>query len=160
MEVKAEEVVNYPPLTKELLIKGIDYTEVVVLEAYQATVKVRPLRDVELYELLDIAEKNGCADLLNKEVLAKKDLRVLIKATKLLERACQMAVVWEDLPRIDLPEVRAAMKPEEVQKVEAEMATRMKLYKGLSSVEIGVAILELSVGSMEGLKSFQKAQQD
>jgi len=115
---------------------------------------------VELYELLDMAEKNGCADLLNKEGLKKKDLAVLIKATKLLETACKMAVVFADLPRIDLPEVRAAMKPEEVQKVEAEIANRVKLFKGLSTVEIGIAILELSVGSMEGLKTFQKAQQE
>jgi hypothetical protein len=160
MEVKTEESKSYPPITKELLIKGIDFTEDVVLSVYEATVKVRPLRDVELYELLDMAEKNGCADLLNKEALKKKDLAVLIKATKLLETACKMAVVFADLPRIDLPEVRAAMKPEEVQKVEAEIANRVKLFKGLSTVEIGIAILELSVGSMEGLKTFQKAQQE
>ncbi len=160
MEAKVEEIKSYPPLTKELLIKGIDYTEDVVLSAYNASVKVRPLRDVELYELLDIAEKNGCSDLLNKEALQKKDLKVLIKATKLLETACQMALIFEDLSRIDLPLVRITMKPEEIKAVEAEIAARVKLMKGLSTVEIGVAILELSVGSMEGIKDFQKAQQE
>jgi len=160
MEVKTEAVKEYPPFTKELLLKGIDFTEEVVLEAYEAIMKVRPLRDVELYELLEMAEKSGCADILDKEALKKKDLKVLIKATKLLERACQMAIVWEDLPRIDLPEVRAPMNPEEIKKVEAEIASRVKLLKGLSTVEIGVAILEISVGGLGSLKSFQKAQQE
>lgn len=160
MEIKTEEAKTYSPLTKEILLKGIDYTEDIILEAYQATLKVRPLRDVELYELLEMAEKNGCADLLNKEALQKKDLTVLIKATKLLERACQIAIVWDDLPRIDLPEVRATIKPEEIKKIEDEIASRVKLLKGLSSVEIGVAILELSVGALGSLKGFQKALQE
>lgn len=160
MEMKVETITNYPACTKELLVKGIDFTEDVVLEAYQAVIKIRPLKDLELYQLLDLAEKTGCTEMLKEENLKKKDLKVLIKATKLLEEACFMAIIWPDLPRIDLPGVGKNMTPEEIEKINVEKRERISLLKGLSTVDIGIAILNLSIGSLDSIKNLQKAQSD
>lgn len=150
-------------LTKEILIKGIKARKEVPLKVADQEViaKVRPLTDDELGEILDMAQEKGWMDLLNEEVLKKKDIKVLGKAMRLLREVCKRGIVWPDLVISTQDAAGNDLSDEEIDRArDEEIESRLKMLIGLPTLELGVAILEETIAPLSGLIDFPKPQQD
>jgi len=140
-------------LSKSVIIQGIDYREDVFLPAYNATVTIRPLTDVELFEcreaagIIDILARRGITGGSDKEILEKissdpEIMRDWITASsKLAVQAARYGIVDPELRElVDNPLKGQPGQPDKVMALE--------LLRGGSLELIGYRVIEITSGDI------------
>jgi hypothetical protein len=154
-------------LTKSLVLQGINYRTSIYLPAYDATVEVRPLSDVEFSECrnevdvfglakdlgLDASELAGKSPEEIEELQKNLDLEGVdiagldVKLSRLYRAVAKRGLIDADLKElVDNPRKGEPGEPDQVMAFE--------LLKGGSLDRIGAKILEITTATVEAVENF------
>lgn len=140
-------------LSKSIILQGIDYREDVFLPAYNATVSIRPLTDIELYEcrekagILDMITKFGITGKSEAEIIKqissdpKTEKEWIVASSRLAIEAAKRGIVDPELREmVDNPLKGQPGQPDKVMALE--------LLRGGSLELIGYRIIEITSGDI------------
>lgn len=156
-------------LTKSLVLQGINYRTEVHLPAYDATVEIRPLSDIEFSECREVVDIFAMAnefgidpakakDLTPEEI---KDLEESIDPEKLLGLDAKLNKLYVEVARRGLvdPELKAMVdNPRKGDPGEPDTIMAFELLRGNSLQIIGTAILQVTASTPKAIENFSTPQ--
>lgn len=133
-------------ITKAALELGIDDIVEIPLDAYKGLkIRVRPLTDLELSNVLATAKQKGWDSILDrkllKDVRESGDISIIGKATELMIEIAKLGIDRNP----ETSPFQADITDEQIEKM-----------RGFSSLMIGVEVLSHTLKGLEGIEDFSK----
>jgi len=138
-------------LTKELILKGRNYTKKITIPAYNAEVTIRSLTDLELSECISSAQKKSAgAQFLEK---------LFSDATKGKKGDISPSVAMEAIPLMAEIAIRGMIIYDRSVEPPRELSFEEKMeivaqMQGMSVITVAAEILQLTVRPLEQLEDF------
>jgi hypothetical protein len=156
-------------LTKSQVLKGINYRADVYLPAYDATVEIRPLSDMEFSEcravvdIFSMAKEFGI-DPAKAENLTPEQIEELersIDPDKLLGLDAKLNMLYVEVARRGLvdPELKEMVEnPRKGELGKPDMVMAFELLRGNSLQIIGTGILQITTSTPKAIENFTTPQ--